>query len=60
MATGTVTGRMATNGQTHQTGAREAELRERCERKQAKKDARKQAAAAPLTNPGEAPAAEGR
>jgi hypothetical protein len=39
---------------------RENAVRERRLRKQAKKDARKQAAAAPLTNPGEPPAAEGR
>ena len=39
---------------------REATVRERRLRKQAKKDARKQAAAAPPKDPGEAPATDGR
>jgi hypothetical protein len=39
---------------------RENAVRERRLRKQAKKSARKQAAAEPRTDPGEAPAADGR
>jgi hypothetical protein len=39
---------------------RETAVRERRLRKQAKKDARKQAAAAPRNDPGEAPTADGR